>query len=268
MRKTAIFLCLILTVTALHARAIQEDQKLADERARVSYAFGMAIGSNFDLGSMGIEFDYNALAEGLKSMVERTQPLFSEQEAMEIIETAIHNAVERRAQENRRREMEFLTTNMQREEVQVTESGLQYEIIEQTDGEKPSANSVVRVSYVGTFIDGSPFDSSADEEGSFIPLEMVIRGWTEGLMLMSPGSQYRLFIPSALAYGSDGIQGIIPPYSTLIFTVELFEIINQEDYYDGETASPASEELSYPVETPNAEEETFSYEETNVEEEF
>lgn len=231
MKKLTIFLCLILTVTIVHARGIRDEYNQADERARLSYAFGMAIGSNFDLSEMGIEFDYTALAEGIRAMVEKTETLFSEHEAMEIIETALHSAVERRSQINRLHEAEFFAANSQRPGVQTTESGLQYEILEYTEGEKPKADSVVRVNYVGTFADGSPFDSSGEEGGSYIPLEMVIHGWTEGLMLMSPGSQYRLFIPSDLAYGSDGIQGIIPPYSPLIFTVELLEIINQDESY-------------------------------------
>jgi FKBP-type peptidyl-prolyl cis-trans isomerase len=162
-------------------------------------------------------------------MIEDTAPQFTEMEAMEIIETALQSAMENRANQNRLLEVEFLTTNMQRPGIQVTETGLQYQILTRTEGEKPNLDSVVRVKYVGTFIDGRLFDSSTDENGAFIPLEFVIQGWTEGLMLMSVGSHYRLYIPSELAYGSEGIHGIIPPYSTLIFTVELLEIITQED---------------------------------------
>jgi FKBP-type peptidyl-prolyl cis-trans isomerase len=231
MKKLFVFvcLCLFVCVLSLHARGIQEDYRAAEEKARVSYAFGMAIGSNFNLGAMGIEFDYAAFTDGLRAMVEAGEPQFSEQEAMEIIETALQNAMETRANQNRLLEREFLTMNSQRPEIMVTETGLQYEIIENTEGEKPKADSVVRVLYTGTFIDGTPFDSSVEEDGSYIPMELVINGWTEGLMLMSIGSQYRLFIPSYLAYGSDGIQGIIPPYSTLIFTVKLLEIVNPDD---------------------------------------
>jgi len=230
MKKIAIFLCLLLIVTALYARAIQEDHIRMDEKARLSYAFGMAIGSNFDLSSMGVEFDYNAFVEGLRAIVEKKEPLFSEQEAMEIIEAALHNAMDRRAQENRMREIEFLEENGGRRGVHTTASGLQYEIIDYVEGgKKPKADSVVKVNYVGTFIDGSPFDSSTEAGGSYIPLDLVISGWTEGLMLMSPGSSFRFFIPSNLAYGRDGIQGIIPPYSTLIFTVELLDFIDQDN---------------------------------------
>ncbi|WP_461257211.1 FKBP-type peptidyl-prolyl cis-trans isomerase, partial [Treponema sp. R80B11-R83G3] len=110
-----------------------------------------------------------------------------------------------------------------------TESGLQYEIIKSTEGEKPRKSSVVRVIYTGNFTDGRIFDRSTEEGGAYIPLENVIPGWTEGLMLMSPGSIYRLYVPSKLAYGKDGIQGVIAPYSTLVFMVELLEIIDEPE---------------------------------------
>ncbi|MCL2442730.1 MAG: FKBP-type peptidyl-prolyl cis-trans isomerase [Treponema sp.] len=226
MKKTAVFLCIFLAATALYARAIQEDYRASEEKARVSYAFGMIIGSN--LSTAPIEFDYDAFAEGMRaSMEDSIQPLFSEHEAMEIVETALHRAMEKAAESNYMLEMEFLVTNSQRPEVHVTASGLQYEIINETEGEKPNVKSIVRVIYEGTFTDGRPFDSSSDENGAYIPLELVIAGWTEGLTLMSVGSIYRFYIPSNLAYGKDGIQGIIPPYSTLIFLVELLEIINE-----------------------------------------
>jgi len=227
MKKTLVFLCMFLTVIALHARAIQDDYTAAEERAKVSYAFGMIIGNN--LGTTPIDFDYDAFTDGIRAMLDESiTPQFSEREAMEIVETALHHAMEKVTIENRAIETEFLSTNSQRPEVRITQTGLQYEIIENNDGEKPNANSVVRVNYTGTFVDGTPFDSSMEEGGAYIPLEMVIEGWTEGLMMMSPGSIYKFFIPSNLAYGRDGIQGVIPPYSTLIFLVELLEIIKDE----------------------------------------
>ena len=230
MKKLSIFLCLFLSVLALYARGIREDYRNADEKARVSYAFGMLIGSHY-LDSTGIDYDYDAFLEGVKSMVEKDlSPQFSEQEAMEIIETALQEAMDRRSAQNRLNEEEFLARNGERPNVITTQSGLQYEILVDTDGDKPESNSIVRVNYVGTFSDGSPFDSSVDENGAYIPLDMVITGWTEGLMLMSVGSTYRLFIPSNLAYGREGISQIIPPYSTLIFTVDLLEILSQDSF--------------------------------------
>ena len=220
-------MCLFLTALALYARGIQEDYRTADEKARVSYSFGMVIGGN--LSSYGIDFDYDAFAAGVRAMLEEDQsPLFSEQEAMEIIETALQESMDRRSAQNRMDEEEFLARNREKPNVIVTQSGLQYEILVGTDGEKPVSDSIVRVNYVGIFSDGSPFDSSTDEEGAYIPLDMVIKGWAEGLMLMSVGSRYRLYIPSNLAYGREGINPIIPPYSTLIFTVDLLEILSPD----------------------------------------
>ena len=225
MKKIIIFLCLFFTVFFLHAKGIQDDYKNADEKARLSYAFGMIIGSQLGIDKMGIDFDYNAFADGLRATVEGETAKISEREAMEIIENALYKAEEKQSSGNKAAEDEFLSTNGQRHEVKTTASGLQYEIIQDADGEKPNKSSVVRVNYTGTFLDGRPFDSSSEDGGAYIPLENVIPGWTEGLMLMSPGSVYRLYIPSALAYGKDGIQGVIPAYSTLIFVVELIEII-------------------------------------------
>nr|AGS52563.1 FKBP-type peptidyl-prolyl cis-trans isomerase FklB [uncultured bacterium contig00023] len=224
MKKFLILAVLIIPALAVHAKGILEDQKQADEKARVSYAFGMLMGSS--LNSIDLEFDYTAFAEGLKAVIENKDLQFSEQEAMEIVDAAIQKSIETKAEENRLREEAFLAQNSARPEVKVTPSGLQYQILFDTEGEKPKADSIVRVNYMGTFIDGNLFDSSSEEDGSYIPLEMVISGWTEGLQLMSVGSKYRFYIPSSLAYGEEGIQSIIPPYSTLIFTVDLLEIIN------------------------------------------
>jgi len=227
MKKPTIFLCLFLSVLALYAKGIQEDYRRAEEKARVSYAFGMLMGSN--LQSTGIDFDYNAFTDGVRAMLGNGIPQLSEQEAIEIIETALKESMERSVAESRRREYEFLARNMERPEVSVTSSGLQYEILVEAEGDTPSYDSIVWVNYAGTFTDGTPFDSSSEEDGAYIPLSMVIPGWTEGLMLMNKGSTYRFYIPSSLAYGSDGIQGIIPPYSTLIFTVDLLDIISSDD---------------------------------------
>jgi FKBP-type peptidyl-prolyl cis-trans isomerase len=186
----------------------------------------MLFGSN--LRTTPLEFNYNAFTAGFKAMFEDAEPLLTEQEAIDMVEAAMQEAMDKAAEENRRRETEFLFANSQRQEIQITPSGLQYEILADTEGEKPLSSSIVWVIYEGSFADGTIFDKS-DDEGAYIPLEMVIPGWTEGIMLMSPGSKYRIYIPSNLAYGKNGIQGFIPPYSTLIFTVELLEIMNYDD---------------------------------------
>lgn len=119
----------------------------------------------------------------------------------------------------------FLAENAKRAEVKTTPSGLQYEVIEATLGQKPSATDKVRVHYEGTLIDGTVFDSSYKRgEAITFGLNQVIKGWTEGLQLMSVGSKYKLYIPYDLAYGAQGAGGSIPPYAALIFTVELLGI--------------------------------------------
>ena len=119
----------------------------------------------------------------------------------------------------------FLAENAKREGVKVTASGLQYEVLEATLGQKPKATDTVRVHYEGTLIDGTVFDSSYKRgESISFPLNGVIKGWTEGLQLMSIGSKFKFFIPYQLAYGEHGAGASIPPYAALIFTVELLGI--------------------------------------------
>ncbi|MFT4924840.1 MAG: FKBP-type peptidyl-prolyl cis-trans isomerase FklB [Phenylobacterium sp.] len=121
----------------------------------------------------------------------------------------------------------FLADNAIREGVTTTESGLQYEVLTTGDGEKPTAASTVRTHYHGTLIDGTVFDSSYDRgQPAEFPVGGVIKGWTEALQLMTVGSKWRLAIPYQLAYGEQGAGGAIGPYATLVFDVELLEIIS------------------------------------------
>ncbi len=122
----------------------------------------------------------------------------------------------------------FLEKNSQREEIFVTDSGLQYEVIEagSEEGDKPSRESTVRVHYHGTFTDGKVFDSSYERgQPAEFPVGGVIAGWTEALQLMTPGNKWRLYVPYQLAYGAQGSPGGIPPYATLIFDVELLAVL-------------------------------------------
>ena len=119
---------------------------------------------------------------------------------------------------------DFLAENGKRDEVTTTESGLQYEVLEEGDGAQPTRQDQVTVHYKGELLDGTVFDSSYDRgEPATFPLNRVIPGWTEGLQLMKVGAKYKFYIPSELGYGSRD-QGKIPPNSTLIFQVELLSI--------------------------------------------
>lgn len=120
----------------------------------------------------------------------------------------------------------FLKQNAERDEVQVTESGLQYEVLKEGEGEAPVPSSRVRVHYQGSLVDGTVFDSSrARGEPIDFPLSGVINGWKEGLQLMQPGARYKLYVPHELGYGERGAGSAIKPFSTLIFDVELLEIL-------------------------------------------
>ena len=227
MKKLAFAFCLLIAVASLHARGIREEADLAEEKSRVSYAFGMIMGSEF--ASSELEMDYNAFVEGLRAAMEGEPLKISRDEAIELAETAFQAAADKRSEENRFTEMLFLTENGERPEVVTTASGLQYEALVQGTGDKPGLNDSVMVLYEGKLTDGSVFDdwNDADNPVEF-PLNAVIPGWSEGLRLMNPGSKYRLYIPSNLAYGERGAGQVIPPYSTLIFTVELLSVIKAD----------------------------------------
>jgi len=121
---------------------------------------------------------------------------------------------------------QFLEDNAKREEVDITETGLQYEVLASGDGESPAESSTVRVHYHGTLVDGTVFDSSVDRgEPIEFPVNGVIAGWTEALLMMKPGDKWKLFIPHNLAYGANGAGGVIGPYQALIFEVELLAVV-------------------------------------------
>ena len=121
----------------------------------------------------------------------------------------------------------FLTDNKAKAGVTTTASGLQYEVIKMGTGPKPTAQNTVKVHYTGTLIDGTEFDSSVKRnEPATFPVAGVIPGWTEALQLMPVGSKFKLFLPSSIAYGATGAGDVIKPYSTLVFEVELLEIVN------------------------------------------
>jgi FKBP-type peptidyl-prolyl cis-trans isomerase len=227
MKKIFSVCCLLLCVVALYARGIREELRLADEKTRVSYALGLVMGG--DLEFTGLDLDYAAYAEGLRDAIEKQEARIDRDEAMEIVRLALEEALDRQAEENRQKEALFLSENGKRPEVRTTPSGLQYEVITESGVEKkPGRTDAVRVHYEGSLVDGTVFDSSDDEEeGVELPLSGVIPGWSEGLLLMSEGSTYKLYIPSELAYGEAGAGQVIPPYSTLVFVVELLEIIKR-----------------------------------------
>ena len=191
---------------------------------KISYALGLSMGQN--LASSGVEsLNYQDLAAGIEDVLNKQQPKISYQEAQQVLNSFFQELEQKIAGAAKAEGEKFLAENAKREGVKVTESGLQYEILEPSLGQKPKATDTVRVHYEGTLIDGTVFDSSYKRgESITFPLNGVIKGWTEGLQLMSIGSKYKFFIPYQLAYGERGAGASIPPYAALIFTVELLGI--------------------------------------------
>lgn len=150
-------------------------------------------------------------------------------QAIQAVEEAANKeaiaAVQEAGRDNREKGEAFLLENAKKKDIQVTASGLQYEVLKKGRGAKPSASSTVKVHYTGTTINGEIFDSSVErKEPISFPLNAVIPGWTEGVQLMSVGSKYRFYIPQELAYGPSSPTELIPPFSVLIFEVELLDI--------------------------------------------
>ena len=179
-----------------------------------------------NLMGSGVEtLNYQDLAQGIEDVLTHQQPKISYQEAQQVLGQFFQELEAKVAGAAKADGEKFLAENAKREGVKVTASGLQYEVLEPSLGQKPKATDTVRVHYEGTLIDGTVFDSSYRRgESISFPLNGVIKGWTEGLQLMSVGSKYKFFIPYQLAYGERGAGQSIPPYAALIFTVELLGI--------------------------------------------
>jgi FKBP-type peptidyl-prolyl cis-trans isomerase len=222
-------LCAAGILTAVSARGVS-DGKGGSAEPDLSYAFGVWVGSEFQ--ATDLVFDYLHFAVGLRDAMENRAAL-STDEALAQVQAAYTAALERQAAQAKTQEDAYLAENATRPEVHTTESGLQYEILTVGNGSKPLPTDTVEVNYEGYLIDGTLFDSSyLYGESATFPLDAVIPGWAEGLQLMEEGSTYKFYIPSNLAYGSNGIESLIPPYSTLIFTVEFLSIKTEETLED------------------------------------
>lgn len=202
------------------------------DNKRISYALGLSMGNNFK--ASGIEsLDYAEFADGVKAVFENETPRMTYDEAKEEIRKFFTAMEEKNRAEaakmgevNEKAGAEFLARNAQRPEVKVTSTGLQYEVLEEGDGPQPTATDQVKVHYTGKLIDGTVFDSSVERgEPATFGVTQVIPGWVEALQMMKQGAKWRLYIPSALAYGPNGAGGAIGPNSTLIFDVELLQVI-------------------------------------------
>ena len=199
---------------------------------KLSYALGIGIGSQLaGMGAKGLNID--DFAQAVKDVISGTplkvnnaeaqslvQAFFKEQEDKQRAAAAEAGKVAKAAGES------FLAENAKKEGVVVLPSGLQYQVLKEGNGKKPSSTDQVKCHYEGTLIDGTIFDSSYQRnEPATFGLNQVIAGWTEGVQLMSEGAKYRFFIPYNLAYGERGAGAQIPPFAALVFDVELLKVL-------------------------------------------
>lgn len=199
---------------------------------KLSYALGIGIGSQLaGMGAKGLNID--DFAQAVKDVISGTplkvnnaeaqslvQAFFQEQEEKQRAAAAEAGKVAKAAGES------FLAENAKKEGIVVLPSGLQYQVLKEGNGKKPSATDQVKCHYEGTLIDGTIFDSSYQRnEPATFGLNQVIAGWTEGVPLMSEGAKYRFFIPYNLAYGERGAGAQIPPFAALVFDVELLKVL-------------------------------------------
>lgn len=219
MKNTALSLLLVFAGTTLLSA-----QEAAPTDQDVGYAFGLLMAQS--LSTSGLTYDQAAVVQGVQdALTQGGKPRMDEEAAKVIINSALMAVEAKATQAKVDKEQQWLTEHAKVQGVVTTESGLQYEVLKKGTGTKPTADDVVKVDYVGTLTDGSEFDSSiARGEPAVFPVGQVIAGWVEGIQLMEVGAKYRFAIPSALAYGPEGAGGVIPPYATLIFEVDLLSI--------------------------------------------
>jgi FKBP-type peptidyl-prolyl cis-trans isomerase len=207
---------------------VNKDVKVVNQADSVAYALGHSVGGNLkkQFSDVNPEIIAKAMMEAFQGKEDK---LFAKPEdADNYIRTYMKVASEKKAIVTKEKGEAFLVANAKKAGIKVTPSGLQYEIIKDAQGEKPTLESTVKVNYHGTTIDGEVFDSSVERgEPATFPLNGVIKGWTEGLQLMTVGSKYKFYIPADLAYGNRQAGAKIGPNSTLIFEVELLEIVKE-----------------------------------------
>ena len=192
---------------------------------KISYALGLGIGQQ--LKSMNIEnFNVQDFTQSICDVLTGAEPAISHREAQTLLNEYFDRQARKQAEGAIAEGKVFLEANAKKEDVTVTKSGLQYQVLREGTGRSPKATDKVRCHYEGTLIDGTVFDSSYRRgEPADFPLNGVIPGWTEGVQLMKEGAKYRFFIPYLLGYGERGAGSSIPPYSTLIFDVELVKVL-------------------------------------------
>ncbi len=194
---------------------------------KVSYALGLSIGQNFRASGFE-EINLEDFLAGVRDVLEEGEPKMTYEEAKVVINEYFQEVRRKAVEQNQAAGEEFLKINGLKKGVVTLPSGLQYEILREGNGPKPSLTDTVECHYHGTLINGQVFDSSMDRgQTATFPLQGVIKGWTEILQLMPVGSKWKVTIPADLAYGDRGAGEMIQPGSTLIFIIELIAIVGK-----------------------------------------
>ena len=194
---------------------------------KFSYAIGLGIGQNL-LGMGARSISVEDFAQAIKDVLEGNQTAISHQEAREIVNKYFEELEQKMSAASIEQGKAFLEENKKKAGVVTLPSGLQYEIITEGKGKLAKAPDQVKCHYEGTLLDGTLFDSSIKRgQPAVFGVNQVIPGWVEALQLMPEGSKWKLYIPSDLAYGAQGAGEMIPPHSTLVFEVELLEVLNK-----------------------------------------
>ncbi len=209
---------------------VAKPSKLETEKEKASYAIGFDLGKNLKKYSEDISLE--SMIKGIRDGISGQNSILTEEETKKTLtefqQNLLKKETERRKElaiKNKVEEEKFLAENSKKEGIVTTASGLQYKVIREGNGPKPTLEDTVKVHYKGTFINGKEFDSSYKRgEPVTFQLKNMIPGWIEALQMMKAGSKWQIFIPSALAYGEQGAGDIIEPNSLLIFEVELLEV--------------------------------------------
>ncbi|MBL6593435.1 MAG: FKBP-type peptidyl-prolyl cis-trans isomerase [Flavobacteriales bacterium] len=222
--KNIIFLSSLILFIACKTEKTNKTANLITELDSVSYSLGVNIGENIKTQFEDINLDN--FEAGIKDVLEKdVEAKISDNQAQAIIQSYFSKKQQKQSESVIEEGINFLRENGKREGVTTLASGLQYEVINDGTGPKPTIEDNVTTHYHGTLIDGTVFDSSVDRgEPASFPVGGVIKGWTEALLLMAVGSKWKLYVPYDLAYGERGAGPQIGPYSTLIFEVELISI--------------------------------------------
>tara|TARA_B110001450_G_scaffold162857_1_gene151802 strand:- start:212 stop:886 length:675 start_codon:yes stop_codon:yes gene_type:complete len=222
--KNIIFLSSLILFIACKTEKTNKTANLITELDSVSYSLGVNIGENIKTQFENINLDN--FEAGIKDVLEKdVEAKISDNQAQAIIQSYFSKKQQKQSESVIEEGINFLRENGKREGVTTLASGLQYEVINDGTGPKPTIEDNVTTHYHGTLIDGTVFDSSVDRgEPASFPVGGVIKGWTEALQLMAVGSKWKLYVPYDLAYGERGAGPQIGPYSTLIFEVELISI--------------------------------------------